>query len=202
MTPDGKRLYYASSRQGYENGKGNEDLDLWYVDRKADGTWSQPQRLPEPVNSTGSELLPRLTADGRLVFGSSRAGGLGKSDIYVATPGNDGSWKVENLGVPVNSANDEYEAEISRDGKTLIVVADRGDRSHLYRFTLENNRWVEQGRIPALPNVFQVGPLLSPDGDRLLFAQADGTRSGEIFEIDLAPTPNKDWPPHCEGAPK
>lgn len=199
VTPDGKRLYYVSSRHAYQNGKGNDDLDIWFVDRQADGNWSQPQRLPEPVSSTASELLPRLTSDGRLVFGSSRDGGLGKTDIYMATPKSDGAWQVDNLGAPVNTAGEEYEAEISRDGKMLILVADRGDRSHLYRFALENGRWVEQGRVPALPNVFQVGPLLSPHGDRLLFAQADGDRSGEIFEIDLSPNPEISWPPRCGG---
>lgn len=199
VTPDGKRLYYVSARHDFQKGKGNENLDIWSVDRRADGTWAEPQRLPEPVNSPESELLPRLMTDGRLVFGSSRAGGLGKTDIYVATPGSDGSWKVENLGAPVNTANDEYEAEVSRDGKTLILVADRGDRSHLYRFALENGRWTEKSRIPAYPNVFQVGPLLSPSGDRLLFSQADGERSGEIFEIDLSSSPSQDWPPRCDG---
>jgi Tol biopolymer transport system component len=199
ITPDGKRLYYVSSLHGSRNGRGHDDLDIWFVERGPDGGWRQPERLPEPVNSTASELLPRLTADGRLVFGSSRAGGLGRSDIYVATPDGAGGWRVENLGAPVSSAAEEYEAEISRDGRTLIVVADRGDRSHLYRFALVDGRWVEQGRIPASSQVFQVGPLLSPKGDRLLFAQADGERSGEIFEIDLAPQSAQDWPPRCGG---
>lgn len=199
VTSDGKRLYFVSSRHAHQAGKGNDDLDIWSVDRNPDGSWQAPRRLPEPVNSAGSELLPRLTADGRLVFGSSRPGGLGGSDIYQATPEGAGGWRVENLGAPVNSAGQEYEAEIARDGRTLIVVADRGDRSHLYRFTLEGGRWVEKNRIPALPDVFQVGPVLSPKGDRLLFAQADGPRSGEIFLIDLAPNPAADWPPRCGG---
>jgi hypothetical protein len=91
----------------------------------------------------------------------------------------------------------EYEAEISHDGRTLIVVADRGERSHLYRFKLQRGRWVEQDRIPALDHVFQVGPLLSPAADRLLFAQADGKHSGEMFVIDLLPNADRGWPPRC-----
>jgi hypothetical protein len=47
--------------------------------------------------------------------------------------------------------------------------------------------------------VFQVGPLLSPRGDRLLFAQADGERSGELFLVDLVAEPDRDWPPRCGG---
>jgi Tol biopolymer transport system component len=193
IAADGKRLYYVSSRQA----KVADDLDIWYVDRKPDGAWGQPQRLPEPVNSPGSELLPRVDAQGRLYFGSSREGGFGQSDIYVATQGKEGNWRVDNAGAPISTSANEYEAEVSRDGRTMIVVADRGDRSHLYRYRLQDGKWVEQGRVPAFTNVFQVGPLLSPKGDRLLFSQADGERSGEMFLIDLVPNPDKSWPPTC-----
>lgn len=195
VTQDGRRVYFVSSRQAPKN---PDDLDIWSVDRRPDGTWAAPQRLPEPVNTPYSELLPRLAADGRLYFGSNRPGGFGQSDVYVATPGEGGRWRVDNLGSPVNSAANEYEADISRDGRTLIVVADRGDRSHLYRYALDNGHWLEQGRIPAATDVFQVGPLLSPHGERLMFAQKDGSRSGEMFVIDLVADPSEDWPPRCE----
>lgn len=199
VTPDGRRLYFISTRQNPPDQ--DQGFDIWYVDREADGRWLRAQRLAEPVNSTGSELLPRATADGRLYFGSDRPGGLGQGDIYVATPGEKGQWRVDNLGPPVNTAAFEYEADISRDGNTLILVADRGDRSHLYRFQKHRDGWVEQGRIPARPDVFQVGPLLAPQADRLLFAQADAARSGEIFLIDLRATPDTRWPPRCDASP-
>lgn len=193
VTPDGKRLYYISSRHA----PAKEDFDIWYVERTADGGWGEPQRLPEPVNSSAAELLPRTDSDGRLYFGSSRAGSAGGGDIYVATEARPGEWTVANLGPPVSAGAYEYEAEISRDGKTMITVSDRGDRSHLYRYRREDERWVEVGRIPADPAQFQVGPLLSPKGDRLLFAQRHGERSGEMFLIDLVPEPDRSWPPTC-----
>lgn len=193
ITPDGKRLYFISSRQD----PANEDFDIWYVERTQDGGWGEPHRLPEPVNSRAAELLPRADRNGRLYFGSHRAGGFGQSDIYVAIQSPEGGWTVENVGPPVSTAANEYEAEISRDGRTIIAVVDRGDRSHLYRFERERGRWFERGRIPAYNDVFQVGPLLSPAADRLLFAQADGARSGEIFLIDLGPRTDHRWPPNC-----
>jgi hypothetical protein len=196
VTADGKRVYFISSRLAHQR-NGGDDLDIWYADRGAGGEWLPPRRLPEPVNSSGSELLPRLTPDGSLYFGSSRAGGLGGSDIYVAKPGPKDTWHVENLGAPVNSTANEYEAEVSSNGKMLIVVADRGDRSHLYPFTLEKGAWVEGHRIVARPDVFQVGPLLSPGGKRLLFAQDAGAKSGELFVLDLVPNPDESWPPGC-----
>lgn len=194
VTPDGERLYYISSRQA----PAKEDFDIWYVERIAGGSWGEPRRLPEPVNSPAAELLPRTDAAGRLYFGSSRAGSAGGGDIYVATEVRPGEWTVANLGPPVSAGAYEYEAEISRDGKTMITVSDRGDRSHLYRYRREGERWVEAGRIPADPAQFQVGPLLSPKGDRLLFAQRHGEQSGEMFLIDLVPEPDRSWPPTCD----
>ncbi len=196
VTADGKRLYFISARQGDKE----DDFDIWSVDREADGSFVTAKRLPEPVNSPDVELLPRMTTDGRLYFGSDRPGGHGLMDIYVASADAKGAWKVENLGPPVNSAASEYEADISRDRRTLIVVANRDKRSHLYRYTLERGEWIGRGQIPAREEVFQVGPLLSPSADRLLFAQADGQRSGELFLIDLVPEPDRTWPPACASA--
>src|SRR3546814_3442415 len=81
-----------------------------------------------------------------LYFGSDRPGGHGAGDIYAATQSPSGEWKVENLGPPISTAADDYEAEISRNGRTMIVVSDRGDKSHLYRFVLKNGKWAETGR--------------------------------------------------------
>ncbi|MFV3128285.1 TolB family protein [Niveispirillum sp. KHB5.9] len=193
VTPDGKRLYFISTRHA----PGGDDFDIWHVDRQADGRWGPPQRLPAPVNSPASELLPRLDGQGRLYFGSARSG---SSEIHVAEPdpAAPGGWRVTRLDSPVNGEGVEYEAEISRDGHTLVVVADRGDRSHLHLYRRDGDRWAPSGRVPARGDVFQVGPSLSPDGRRLLFAQAHGDRSGEIFLADLSPDADPAWPPRCD----
>ena len=193
ITADGRRLYYVSSRHAPKD----EDFDIWYVDRTGDGAWRSPQRLPEPVNSSGAELLPRIDAKNDLIFGSDRPGGLGLGDIYVATQRPDGRWTVRNVGAPVNTASHEYEAEPSRNGKTLIVVADREGRSHLYRYALRDGKWQAAGRVRARDDVFQVGPLLSPAGDRLIFAQKQEGRSGEMYILDLTARPDRSWPPAC-----
>lgn len=194
FSPDGQRLYYGSDRHRAD------DLDIWMVERQPGGAWGTPQRLPEPVNSPHTELLPREQPDGRLLFGSSRPGGPGGRDLYFAAPLPDGSWRVESLPAPVNTPGDEYEADLSRDGKVLVVVANRGVRSHLYAYDRHGDDWRERGRVPARDDVFQVGPLLSPDGRRLLFAQAaDEASSGELFLVELQPGADRSWPPECGG---
>jgi len=192
FSADGRRLYFGSDRHR------KDDLDIWKVERNADGQWGAPIRLPEPVNSQHSELLPRELADGRLLFGSNRPGGTGGRDLYLATPQSDGGWRVEPLPGGANTKGDEYEADISRDGKLMVVVANRGERSHLYRYARVDGAWRETGQVPARQDVFQVGPLLSPDGKRLLFAQADGENSGELFLVDLEPGADTAWPRACD----
>lgn len=135
-----------------------------------------------------------MSADGTLYFGSGRPGGHGLSGIYAATEDRPGVWSVRNLGPPVSTAANDYEAEISADGATLILVSDRGPRSHLYRFVRRSGRGSEVGQAPGRDDVFQVGPLLSPDGKRLLFTEADGRRSGEIYLADLQPHADGAWP--------
>jgi Tol biopolymer transport system component len=193
LTLDGKRLYYISTRHDPKH----EDFDIYVVDRLPNGAWGEPSRLPKPVSSPASELLPRQDAQGRLYFGSAREGGHGQGDIYVATQEAGDQWQVANVGPPVNTAAFEYEAEISRDGKTMVVVAHRTQRSHLYLYKSQSGRWVEAGELPARQEEFQVGPLLSPKADRVLFAQRDGARSGEIFLLDLVAEPDPTWPPRC-----
>jgi Tol biopolymer transport system component len=193
VTADGSRLYFISARQGDTK----DDFDIWYAERESDGSYRSARRLPEPVNSLDAELLPRATRDGRLYLGSDRPGGYGQMDIYIATSTPNGAWNVANMGPPISSSASEYEAEVSGDEQTLIVVADRGDRSHLYKYERRDGQWTEIARIPARNDVFQVGPLLSPSADRLLFAQADPTRSGEWYVIDLKPQADRRWPPRC-----
>jgi Tol biopolymer transport system component len=194
FSPDGAHLYFISTRQN--RAPGDDDFDIWVVSRDAGGGWGTPARLPAPVNAAGSELFPRPTRDGRIYFGSDRPGGLGSGDLYVASRAGD-AWRVDNLGPPVSSAAFEYEADVSADGRTLVAVIDRGDRSHLYRFERRGGTWIERGRIAARPDVFQVGPLLSPDGRRVLFAQVEPGRSGEIFLSELEPGADRSWPPSC-----
>jgi Tol biopolymer transport system component len=82
FTPDGGSLYFISTRS--LEGMKRKDLDVWRVDRGADGVWGAPVHLPEPVNSAGSEWFPRPGPDGWLYFGSNRPGGMGGNDIWRA----------------------------------------------------------------------------------------------------------------------
>jgi hypothetical protein len=195
FTPDGKDLYFISSRS--TDGQHHDDLDLWKISRDAHGSWGEPQRLPEPLNSRAQEWFPRLAADVWLWFGSGREGGLGKTDIWRARETSPGHWQVENAGPSINTADQEYEAEMSRDGRRLLINAADG----FYESRFDGHAWAPRTRLPAAINVngSEVGALMSPSGHSVLFARdTKAPDSGELF-LWSEGGPER-WPPNCRPA--
>ena len=191
FTRDGRTLYFISTRT--TDGIRDRKLDLWKVTRDASLKWQRPERLPEPLNSTGQEWFPRVGADGWLYFGSDRPGGAGRTDIWRARE-SDGKWLVENAGPAINTPANEYEAEMSPDGRTLIVMTDDG----LYESKLDGRAWAARVRLPDDINMNrnEVGALFSPSGNSLLFARDAGPpRSGELVIWRRGPA--EDWPKPC-----
>jgi len=192
FTADGATLYFISSRS--TDGRHHDDLDLWKVTRDAQGQWGTPQRLPEPLNSRAQEWFPRIGTDGWLWFGSGRAGGLGKTDIWRARETSPGHWEVRNAGPAINTAGHEYEAEMSLDGTRLIINTAEG----MYQSTFDGKGWSPRVRMAAELNVngSEIGALWSPSGHSMLFSRdIKGAKSGEfmLWNDGVA----ERWPPAC-----
>jgi hypothetical protein len=190
FTPDGRHLYFISSRPDPPMKTGS-DLDIWRMDRNSSGRWAPPVRLPAPINSSAEEWFPRLAAEGRLYFGSSRPGGHGQTDIYSAELVA-GAWRVTNLGGEVNTAGDEYEFEPARRGRFAVLMAD----GRLFRVERTDRGWAGRTAIATGHDGFHVGPLLSPSGRTLFFARAAPPQSGELFRLAVHGRPEA-WPPAC-----
>lgn len=189
---DGDTLYFISTRA--TGAKASKDLDIWKVSRSSAGGWGRPERLPEPVNSAAAEWFPRIGPDGWLYFGSARPGGLGKTDIWRARE-QGGRWVVENAGSGVNTDGDEYEPLPTPDGQSLIVQAG----SDYFLSSKAGDSWGPRTRMgPVLNgNGSEIGALMSPSGQSLLFARDLGEgKSGELMIARAAP---EAWPPACPG---
>jgi hypothetical protein len=192
FTADGRTLYFISTRS--TDGVKRSDLDIWRVSRDGHGVWGKPERLPEPVNSTAQEWFPRLGPDGWLYFGSARAGGLGKTDIWRAREVN-GQWRTENLGPAINTAGDEYEPLFAPGGRSLLVATADG----YFVSRRGEGGWTPRVRLgPAInANGSEIGAVFSPTGQSLMFARDMGEpASGEFLVARSAP---EAWPPACPG---
>lgn len=101
---------------------------------------------------------------------------------------------MENAGAAINTADQEYEAEISPDGRRLILnTADR-----MYESTLVHGEWGSRRLLGPDINVngSEIGAKFSPSGHSLLFSRdVKGTESGEFFVWRLRG--HEEWPPTC-----
>lgn len=194
FSADGATLFFISSRS--TGAKESRALDIWKMRRTPDGQWQPPELLPAPVNSDQAEWFPRPGADGWLYFGSRRAGGSGKDDIWRAREDEDGQWVVENAGAGLNTPGAEYEFMPATDGKWGVLSTDAG----LYRAVRGATGWRRAGALESInTNRTEIGPLLSASGRTLLFSKDSGdAKSGELFIAHLAG--RESWPPRCHAA--
>lgn len=118
MSPDGTRMMLVSDRDGGAGG-----LDIWMLERRVDGTWSDMQHSGEALNSPGDEISPVLTSNDTLLFASNGMGGIGGFDVYVSVYRN-GRWSDPVPMDDINSTSDESDACMLPDG-TICFSSNR-----------------------------------------------------------------------------
>ncbi|WP_048825450.1 OmpA family protein [Hymenobacter sp. DG25B] len=98
LSPDGKTLYFASSRTGGLGGN-----DLYKATLEEGNRFATPENLGDKINTAGNENFPAVAPDGTLYFSSDGHPGLGKLDIFMVDKG-----VVKNLAAPINSTADDF----------------------------------------------------------------------------------------------
>jgi len=126
FSPDGKKLFFESRRPIHENEGSRDDIDLWIVERTANG-WFQPRHLGWEVNSEKWERGPSVSDNGNLYFCSMRDGGFGNMDLYCSRFVDGKYLKPENLGGIINTEGYESWPFISPDESYIIYESDSGD---------------------------------------------------------------------------
>ncbi|HLL81204.1 MAG TPA: hypothetical protein VK420_01080 [Longimicrobium sp.] len=197
IAANGQRLYFSSIRP--VDGVMNGDIDLWMVERTADG-WGEPIHLGPEVNSPAAdELYPSASADGTLYFASGpffpQAGR--HYDIYSAERAGDGFAPRQALGTGVNTAPVaggglqaawEFNPEITVDGKTLVFTSLRpggyglGD---LYVSHLHKGEWSPARNLGPRVNTAadEYHPTLSRDRRTLFFVRRSHPTPGDFFQV-------------------
>jgi Tol biopolymer transport system component len=75
IAPDESYMIFLSN-----NPKGLGEHDFYITFRQKDGSWTQPKNLGKDINSTGNDVCPLATDDGKyFFFGSNRTG---RYEIY------------------------------------------------------------------------------------------------------------------------
>ncbi len=103
VSKEGEKIYFVSNRPGGFGGN-----DIWVSEKSGENKWGEPRNLGPQINTAGNEMFPFIRDNGELYFSSDSHVGLGGLDIFRATPQENNQWKVENMGVPINSTGDDF----------------------------------------------------------------------------------------------
>lgn len=106
-------ILFSSQRKG---GFGGFDL---YISKKNGDNWTVPHNLGAEINSAYDEVTPFLSLDGSvLYFSSNSLNSIGGFDIFSAKFNEkSNNWIMpENLGIPINSADDDVYFKLNNEG--------------------------------------------------------------------------------------
>jgi phosphohistidine phosphatase SixA len=156
------------------------DFNIWRVTRDKAG-WGTPSPV-EGLNGPGDEFYPSLSKAGLVVFTATREGGEGGEDLWFATEEPAG-WKIVSAGPAINTEGSEFNACLSRDGKTLVYSSQReGDLGggDLYYSKLDPEQgWQPAKRLSQLNSpALDYCPSFSSDGSLLWFTSRRKTFVG------------------------
>ncbi len=112
FSPDGRTLYFVSDREGGYGGG-----DIWMSKKNKKGEWGDPVNLGATINSKEDEEGIFMHPNGKTLYFSSKGHKtMGGYDIFKSTYEN-GLWSTpENIGYPINSADDDVFFSISASG--------------------------------------------------------------------------------------
>jgi len=153
--------------------------------------WSDPIRLPPPINSDFDETSASISPDGRTIyFVSDREWGFGGRDIWYSTQDETGKWgEAINMGKLINSPEDEEGVFIHPNGKVLFFSS-KGHNS-MGGYDIFMSVFDETTQAWAEPE--NLGSPINTTGDDIYFVmQANGktgyyasSRPGGFGDIDI-----------------
>ena len=196
LSPDGKRLYFSSNRPlTAGDTTRRRDLDLWFSDRRPDGSWAPPTHI-DGVSGPSNDFSPSVTATGVLYFISNRRGGIGKDslpyNVWRAEPTDlaTGRWQAPvNAGAAINLGF-ETNVYVTPNESVMLVSRDGAPDSFggddIYFSRHSGGEWQPMKHLPAPINSkeYDYGPLVSPDG-RWLFLTSHRTGNGDIYRFSI-----------------
>lgn len=121
---NGNRIYFSSDRKGGYGG-----LDLYFIDKNTDGSWTDPVNLGPGINTASDEDAPTFTVDGKyFIYASNGPKSMGGYDLfYSKVITNNDLSEGKPLSYPLNSTSDDIYYNSSQDGLTGYITSDRLD---------------------------------------------------------------------------
>jgi outer membrane protein OmpA-like peptidoglycan-associated protein len=130
ISPDGKKLYFASNRPGKIGKDDNNNVDIFVSHQLADGRWTEPINLGSKINMSDYDGTPFIAADGStLYFCSHGKEGKKDLDIYMSEfkGPSDSDWTDPiKLPAPINSDGyDDLFLTVPASGNVMYFTSNR-----------------------------------------------------------------------------
>lgn len=171
ISKDGNVLYFV----GYDRPGGKGGEDIFYLERKEDGTWGEPKPF-EVFNTKTHETLKAISADNNAVvlFGNY-PGSFGGGDLFYSI-NVDGAWTTPcNMGGDINTGDWESQANLSSDGRFMFFASNRPGgqgKADIYISELTDEGWTTPVNLGPTINssLDERTPFLAADGKTLYFS--------------------------------
>jgi len=121
ISPDGKRLFFASNMPGTFG-----EYDIYVSNISKNGAVGIAKNLGEKVNTKKNDMYPKVMEGNTLVFASEGHKGYGGLDVYMVEVGQRNVGLAMNLGSPINSKEDEFSIQLANNDQMAYVVSNRG----------------------------------------------------------------------------
>lgn len=131
ISADGRFLYFASERPGGYGGR-----DIW-VSAWENGDWGPAKNLGDKVNTPYDDDAPFIHPDGITLFFSSKGhSSIGGYDIMF-TIKKDNDWlPPQNMGIPLNTTEDDRYYVINSSGTRGYFSSNRGGTGGLGKYDI------------------------------------------------------------------
>ncbi|MCV9388535.1 OmpA family protein [Reichenbachiella ulvae] len=190
---DGNTMYFFGS---FDGGYGADDI--YYSIREESG-WSSPVNIGEPINGSGFEGFPSISADGKtLYFVKIKAEGPSDPDlkdemagktcyaIYKSERIGRNNWSIPSLlPAPINE-DCEKAPRIMADNRTLIFSSNRlggkGEYDMYQSYLNDAGDWTEPVALDFVNSPYSDQfPCISAQGDQMYYVY----QSSDIYSVDI-----------------
>jgi outer membrane protein OmpA-like peptidoglycan-associated protein len=168
LSADGNTMYYTCMRPN------TRDNDIYVVERDKNGKWGASRPFDE-INTDGKDKSPFLHQDSETLYFVSTCSdtrkGAGGLDIFYVRREN-GIWsKPKNIGIPINTPEDELGIFVSTNGELAYYSSRVGGDWNIYAFEL-----YEEARPSAV--TIMKGELKGEDGEPIKGASIEVAYAG------------------------
>lgn len=184
LSADGRTLYFISDRA-----KGIGGDDIWFSNLQNNGQWTASKNLGNSINTPYDEVSPFIHANGHtLFFASEGHENLGGYDLFMSDSTSQGWSKPQNLGYPINTAENQVSMVITADGDYGYYT--RGlkneSESKLYRVALPESIKQKFIAVNSLKGLITDAKIHKPLQANIELIDLKTGRAVSQFQSDMA----------------